>query len=612
MTPEEQLAKILKQNQNIVFGKTIGTDADGNCTVQTGESSILARSGGQVSAGDCVAMKADDGQWYAVSSRVTGTVQRSVLFSRKNRIVDDAEIGNAKALYFSSSDAYVGGDRTPAELVYTPPDGYSILYYSFQSLGEGQDDWILTCLSAKTGSGAIAPVWEKITINISTLSGSRDYECYLIANDWFIAVDPQGYGYSSVDGRLATFDGSEYYVRNARLQSFYSADQGQLYLRFQLSETPIGAISEFPLQPFNEADFADRFCLATITPESTIETKDSGIRVINYTIAGTPVKNILDFTPYPSGYGWWVVKASQLSHWYLSGGLHSRWNGIKANFRIEQDTPIPVTVYNTPSFVPDYQQIEINEIPDNASGSNGDFRIEGATETPKLYKKIGGTWVLQPSQLQNFAPERVCSTIPLVIDDDLSLTTHIVGHRKDYVSMGGIGSIGGGILWAYGFISSVQPTRFYGIFPVSGVNADNYISSIGFDPATYFRLIAATEDGAVNQIWSRGLGENLVLETGNKIRYYQGDTFAYLSTTTRFFLDRTELGYLSNGLAISVINDSEFPEVRVYSLSDLAVDGQVRKQFTLLPSEIDGDPTPVIVHRLLTLDEFNDLDDVES
>ena len=134
MTPEEQLAKILKQNQNIVFGKTIGTDADGNCTVQTGESSILARSGGQISAGDCVAMKADDGQWYAVSSRQTGLVQRSVLFSRKNKeLLQDAD--NTNFVYIGSRDSIsylLGGTDEIEVLTFSTEIGYdSSSHYEF-------------------------------------------------------------------------------------------------------------------------------------------------------------------------------------------------------------------------------------------------------------------------------------------------------------------------------------------------------------------------------------------------------------------------------------------------------------------------------------------------
>ena len=137
MTPEEQLAKILKQNQNIVFGKTIGTDADGNCTVQTGESSILARSGGQISAGDCVAMKADDGQWYAVSSRVTGTVDKKTLFKRKSVQIATAG-GVVKILLLERKNVQkdgnsilidsilIGGDRDTPEEIYVIPDGFGL------------------------------------------------------------------------------------------------------------------------------------------------------------------------------------------------------------------------------------------------------------------------------------------------------------------------------------------------------------------------------------------------------------------------------------------------------------------------------------------------------
>ena len=126
MTPEEQLAKILKQNQNIVFGKTIGTDADGNCTVQTGESSILARSGGQISAGDCVAMRTDDGQWYAVSSRPTGTVAKRTLYKRKSK-PSSASGGDIIILFKKDNALYVGGDRDEPELIYELEAGYSFV-----------------------------------------------------------------------------------------------------------------------------------------------------------------------------------------------------------------------------------------------------------------------------------------------------------------------------------------------------------------------------------------------------------------------------------------------------------------------------------------------------
>lgn len=91
MTPEELLAAALKQSQKIVFGKTIGTDTNGNCTVQGEDGSVLARSGGRISAGDCVAIKADDGQWYAVSARQSGTVQKTTLFKRRNILVAEEE-----------------------------------------------------------------------------------------------------------------------------------------------------------------------------------------------------------------------------------------------------------------------------------------------------------------------------------------------------------------------------------------------------------------------------------------------------------------------------------------------------------------------------------------
>jgi hypothetical protein len=132
MNPEEQLAKLLKQNQNIVFGKSLGTDPNRNCTVQTGEASILARSGGQISAGDCVAMRADDGQWYAVSSRVTGTVQRSPLFRKRNQVV--AEESDSSSLKSIINAFLVGeGDIKPLFI----PDSF-IGAYSLSNTGDGQ------------------------------------------------------------------------------------------------------------------------------------------------------------------------------------------------------------------------------------------------------------------------------------------------------------------------------------------------------------------------------------------------------------------------------------------------------------------------------------------
>ena len=143
MTPEEQLAKILKQNQNIVFGKTIGTDADGNCTVQTGESSILARSGGQISAGDCVAMKADDGQWYAVSSRQSGTVASKTLFSRKSVRPQDVLPANTKVLFQLEDGIYIGGDRETPLQIYTIPEGFEVQKALISVSGTGEDDWVV-------------------------------------------------------------------------------------------------------------------------------------------------------------------------------------------------------------------------------------------------------------------------------------------------------------------------------------------------------------------------------------------------------------------------------------------------------------------------------------
>ena len=170
MTPEEQLAKILKQNQNIVFGKTFGTDADGNCTVQTGESSILARSGGQISAGDCVAMKADDGQWYAVSSRSTGTVSSNLIFKKKSKpVIAEEENSNIIFLFRDTETRkvanvdtkfltfLVGGDREVPEQCFEIAEIFEdtkleFVYGSIQKTSINLNSFVVNLIFRKTGS----------------------------------------------------------------------------------------------------------------------------------------------------------------------------------------------------------------------------------------------------------------------------------------------------------------------------------------------------------------------------------------------------------------------------------------------------------------------------
>lgn len=158
MTPEEQLTKLLKLNQNIVFGKTIGTDPDGNCTVQSDSGMILAKSGGRISAGDCVALRTDDGQWYAVSARQSGTIEQKTIFKRKSVPSSDTSVSNVVMLFkkvttanptttpptVASTTLYVGGDRDNPEAIYDLEDGFKFAQNpTINKTGTGQDDWIV-------------------------------------------------------------------------------------------------------------------------------------------------------------------------------------------------------------------------------------------------------------------------------------------------------------------------------------------------------------------------------------------------------------------------------------------------------------------------------------
>ena len=111
MTPEELLVETLKQSKKIVFGETIGTDTDGNCTVQSEDGSILARSPDQISAGSCVALKTDTGQWYAVSARQSGTVAKKDLFKRKNKPPEESIITSTSFLGVTSAKVAGIGDE---------------------------------------------------------------------------------------------------------------------------------------------------------------------------------------------------------------------------------------------------------------------------------------------------------------------------------------------------------------------------------------------------------------------------------------------------------------------------------------------------------------------
>jgi hypothetical protein len=141
MTPEELLVEALKQSKKIVFGNTIGTDSNGNCTVQGKDGSILARSPDQISAGSAIALKTDGGKWYAVSPRPTGIVRQSTLFKRKNRIEEEIEeaIAPIKANYnflYSvsySGDGSIGGPFSDVTLGYVTTEVGTGIVFTFDN-----------------------------------------------------------------------------------------------------------------------------------------------------------------------------------------------------------------------------------------------------------------------------------------------------------------------------------------------------------------------------------------------------------------------------------------------------------------------------------------------
>jgi len=145
VTPEERLIAALKTQKKIVFGNTIGVDGNGECTVVGEDATVRAIAGTPISAGSCVALQTDDGQWYAVSARESGTVQKRTLYKRKNKPpASDEEGGPVKILYIKESVFYVGGDRSEPTEVYRLPSNYELFgLVSINNLGTGLNDWIV-------------------------------------------------------------------------------------------------------------------------------------------------------------------------------------------------------------------------------------------------------------------------------------------------------------------------------------------------------------------------------------------------------------------------------------------------------------------------------------
>lgn len=144
-TPEELLAQILKANKKIAFGQTFGTNADGNCTVQTDDGSILARSPDQISAGSCVALKADDGQWYAVSARETGLVQKRTLFTSKTKPVEQTEATSNLVYLLAEIDSkklFVSDGVDVVEINEFQNAVPDTFIGSISKTGENFEDWI--------------------------------------------------------------------------------------------------------------------------------------------------------------------------------------------------------------------------------------------------------------------------------------------------------------------------------------------------------------------------------------------------------------------------------------------------------------------------------------
>lgn len=144
MTPEERLLAALKAQNKIVFGNTIGVDSNGECTVVGEDATVRAIAGTPISAGSCVALQADDGQWYAVSAREAGTIQKKTLYKRKNKPPSGAGTSNIIVLFKKDNTLYVGGDRDiPAE-IYTLESGFDwFINPLITKTGTGENDWIV-------------------------------------------------------------------------------------------------------------------------------------------------------------------------------------------------------------------------------------------------------------------------------------------------------------------------------------------------------------------------------------------------------------------------------------------------------------------------------------
>lgn len=153
MTPEERLIAALKAQNKIVFGNTIGVDGNGECTVVGEDATVRAIAGTPISAGSCVALQADNGQWYAVSAREVGTIQKRTLYKRKNKPPSsDGEGGPVKILYIKEGVFYIGGDRLEPAKIYQLPSNYELFGpASINNLGTGLNDWIVNIRLRKAG-----------------------------------------------------------------------------------------------------------------------------------------------------------------------------------------------------------------------------------------------------------------------------------------------------------------------------------------------------------------------------------------------------------------------------------------------------------------------------
>jgi len=145
VTPEERLIAALKAQNRIVFGNTIGVDSNNECTVVSEDGTVRAIAGTPISSGSCVALQADDGQWYAVSARESGTIQKKTIYKRKNKPPSaDGTGGPVKILYVKGTEIYIGGDRAEPTSVYTIPEGYALFGPpTINNLGTGLSDWLV-------------------------------------------------------------------------------------------------------------------------------------------------------------------------------------------------------------------------------------------------------------------------------------------------------------------------------------------------------------------------------------------------------------------------------------------------------------------------------------